>query len=336
MRSSHIVSAAVAAALGVAAACAGKTSGTDSDGGPGNNAEGCPASAPSQGGSCSKEGLLCEYGADFDPLCNTVVVCSGGAWASPVYPGGGGPKQCPSKPLPTIMKNPQDCAASRGAVPEGAMCSSSSTCAYDGSTCFCGSFCPSYPIEMPPCDGGVMPGCCDTTVKWHCFDGPAYCPAPRPRIGSACATEGQRCATSAAVECGQSVIECRKGVWQVANTSCPISTRKAKKDIRYLGPEEQEQLREELMDTHLATYEYKAGDGERRLGFIIEDMPGGSPAVMPSREHVDLYGYASMAVATIQRQQAEIDALSRRLADLEDRCRAPAPRAKVDIPRASR
>jgi hypothetical protein len=321
MRASHIlVSGVVVLAIGVAMACNGKTTTGDSDGGPGPNASDCPSSEPAQDSSCSKEGLLCEYGTDFDPRCNDVRVCSGGKWATPFFPGGT-TKDCPSKPLPTTMPNPADCASTRDKVPAGMMCSSKSTCAYDGSTCFCGAWCSSYPLQMPPCDGGVTPNCCDMTVKWHCFDGPAYCSNPRPRVGTACTTEGQQCATGAPVECGQSIIQCTKGVWNIVNTGCPISTRKAKKDIEYLGPEEQERLRQELLDVHLATYEYKKGDGERHLGFIIEDMPNGSPAVMPSREHVDLYGYTSMTVATIQRQQAEIDDLSKRLADLEKNCR---------------
>src|SRR5947207_2557369 len=153
------------------------------------------SSVPSQDGSCSKNGLLCEYGSDFDPRCNTIVTCSGGKWTTPFYPGGGMTKQCPSNPLPTTTPNPSDCAATRAGVPVGTMCSTKSTCAYDGSTCFCGAWCSSYSIQMPLCDGGAMPNCCDMTVKWHCFDGPAYCPNPRPRIGSACTMEGQECAS---------------------------------------------------------------------------------------------------------------------------------------------
>src|SRR5206468_524829 len=118
----------------------------------------------------------------------------------------------------------------------------------------------SYPIRMPSCDGGVMPNCCDATVKWHCFDGPPYCPTPRPRIGSACTRGGDRCATGPAVECGQSIIECQKGVWNEVNTSCPISTRRMKKDIAYLDPSDQERLRAQLLATQLATYRYQSGD----------------------------------------------------------------------------
>ena len=52
------------------------------------------------------------------------------------------------------------------------------------------------------------------------------------------------------------------------------------------------------------------------LGFIIEDMPQGSPAVMSSRERVDLYGYLSMAVASLQQQEREIRELKVEIARL--------------------
>jgi len=296
----------------------GKTA-SDNDGGPSN--PDCPASAPAQGSACNKDGLSCEYGNDFNPLCNTIVVCSGAKWASPVYYGG--TRDCPSGPLPTSKPNPADCAATRGGVPVGTACSSMSTCAYDGSTCFCGAFCPSYPVGMPMCnaDAGVTMNCCDKSkITWHCFDGPNYCAMPRPRIGSPCTMQGQECAAGPPVECGQTVIECDKGVWTVLDNSCPISTRRMKKNIAYLAPSDAERTRDELLSVRLATYRYKSGDDATHLGFIIEDMPEQSPAVMPSRERVDLYGYTSMAVATIQLQQAEIAALEKRLADVEARC----------------
>jgi hypothetical protein len=45
-------------------------------------------------------------------------------------------------------------------------------------------------------------------------------------------------------------------------------------------------------------------------------MPGGSPAVLASRDRVDLYGYVSMAVASLQEQQREIDVLKAETARL--------------------
>lgn len=50
-------------------------------------------------------------------------------------------------------------------------------------------------------------------------------------------------------------------------------------------------------------------------------MPEGSPAVLASREQVDLYGYVSMAVAALQVQQKQIDELERQLAKTKRDCR---------------
>ncbi|MFT5354853.1 MAG: hypothetical protein ACI9KE_002066 [Polyangiales bacterium] len=89
-----------------------------------------------------------------------------------------------------------------------------------------------------------------------------------------------------------------------------MSTRRAKRDIEYLGEAEIETLAAAAMSTRLTTYEYidPALDGRRRLGFIIEDQPA-SYAVDPERSQVDLYGYTSMLVAAMQSQERRIEAL---------------------------
>jgi hypothetical protein len=99
---------------------------------------------------------------------------------------------------------------------------------------------------------------------------------------------------------------------------CPISLRSAKHDIDYLDPAELESVRRELLATRLATWEYnnEPRPGTTHLGFIIDDALG-SPAVAADGGHVDLYGYTSMAVATVQLQQQEIDALKAELAALK-------------------
>ena len=74
------------------------------------------------------------------------------------------------------------------------------------------------------------------------------------------------------------------------------------------------------MSVRLATYRYKpgvTGEDAQHLGFIIEDMPQGSPAVLASRDRVDLYGYVSMAVAALKVQERELDALKKRVERLE-------------------
>lgn len=308
----------------VVTACGGKTSDntnatadtgtTTSDTGPGPLPPDCPPASIE--GACTKEGLLCEYGTDYNPLCNTIRVCSAGRWASPIT--FGGPSKCPSGGPPTYPPNPSTCAPSQKSIPPGACSEKGTTCNYDGAVCSCGVFCPSFPIRMRDCDAdaGITTSCCDTTkVEWHCFGGPPYCAATRPRIGTPCKM-GDECAFELAKECGQAAMECRAGVWQMTNSSCPASTAAAKDDIAYVSDGDAEHLRDALMKIPLATYRYK-NEKDHHLGFIIEDLPPNSPAVLPSRDRVDLYGYLTMAVAAIQRQEKEIAALKLEVARLK-------------------
>jgi hypothetical protein len=73
------------------------------------------------------------------------------------------------------------------------------------------------------------------------------------------------------------------------------------------------------MSISLASYSYKNDPptARRRLGFIIDDQPDPSFAVDDDRTHVDLYGYTSMLLATVQEQQKEIAELKRRVDRLE-------------------
>jgi hypothetical protein len=99
---------------------------------------------------------------------------------------------------------------------------------------------------------------------------------------------------------------------------CPISRREYKRDISYLGESDRLELQDDLMRTKLATYHYKGEDSAERkhLGFIINDMGEASPAVEADRQHVDLYGYTAMTVATLQLQQRQIAALDTQVAEL--------------------
>jgi hypothetical protein len=99
------------------------------------------------------------------------------------------------------------------------------------------------------------------------------------------------------------------------NENCPISRAKWKKDIAYLDAAGRATLHHELMDMKLATWEYSVDSAPkgRRLGFIIDDQPG-IPAV--DGDHVDVYAYATMAVAALQEQQKQIDALKAEIEEL--------------------
>jgi hypothetical protein len=113
----------------------------------------------------------------------------------------------------------------------------------------------------------------------------------------------------APVECGQTVMQGQAGAWTLENNSCPVSTAQAKRDIQYVVPSDADRLYRQLLDVRLATYRYRQGDAAKHLGFIIEDMPPGSPAILPSRDRVDLYGYVSMTVAALKVQAAQLAAL---------------------------
>jgi hypothetical protein len=100
---------------------------------------------------------------------------------------------------------------------------------------------------------------------------------------------------------------------------CPISSRNFKDGIEYVGGDGLQELHDEALRIRLATYNYKGqyeDPNPKHLGFIIEDAPPESPAVEWSRDRVDMYGYLSMVVATMQIQEKEIEALRRELAYL--------------------
>ncbi len=137
-----------------------------------------------------------------------------------------------------------------------------------------------------------------------------------PNLGTACAPAGVNCVYRCGPEGG---VRCQGGVWVSSDGGqCPISSREVKRDIRYLGDQELAAVAADVEAIRLARYRYKdpvLGKREH-LGFIIEDSPG-IAAVDRDGRHVDLYGYASMLVATAQKQAQEIRALKKELAALK-------------------
>ena len=102
-------------------------------------------------------------------------------------------------------------------------------------------------------------------------------------------------------------------------TNCPISQARLKHGIDYLDGAEGGAAAAALLDLRLATYRYRdvRDDGRRHLGFVIDDLPAGSPAVHAGGRHVDLYGYTSMAVAALQTQAEHVQRMEARMAELE-------------------
>jgi hypothetical protein len=98
-----------------------------------------------------------------------------------------------------------------------------------------------------------------------------------------------------------------------------VSRREFKTAIRYVDAQERAALAAEALSIPIASYAYKTDppDARRRLGFIIDDQPDPSFAVDGDRTHVDLYGYTSMLLATVQEQQRAIAELKQRVEMLE-------------------
>jgi hypothetical protein len=109
-----------------------------------------------------------------------------------------------------------------------------------------------------------------------------------------------------------------------------VSARAFKEDVSYLSDDERTALARQTLGIQLARYRYKNEPpmARRRLGFIIDDQPNPSPAVLDDRTHVDEYGYTSMLLATLQQQARELTELRRRVELLEHAgpSRAPASR----------
>jgi hypothetical protein len=220
------------------------------------------------------------------------------------------------------------------------------TCLYD---CVCGISYPGggnqwtccFPLDAPGCpplpttttSTTIEPTPCEVAhCRWFRTCGDPVCrspfeePVPVPGVaactteteGAACTTRSARCDPGAG--CGQLLL-CDDQ--DPTRYGCPISRREFKRDVRYLSNADIERLRAELLRLRLARYRYASEDGPpERLGFMIDDV-GKSPAVAHDGTHVDLYGYTSLAVAAIQAQARELEALRREVAELRARCEAP-------------
>ena len=103
------------------------------------------------------------------------------------------------------------------------------------------------------------------------------------------------------------------------------STIRAKEDILYLDETMRNSVARSALELRLASWRYKDSSlgTHRHLGIIIEDSPH-APAVDQTREVVDLYSYASMAIAAaqvqakeLQRLRDEVEALRREVATLK-------------------
>lgn len=164
-------------------------------------------------------------------------------------------------------------------------------------------------------------------LKWYTTCGAPVCDTNMQPSMPACTTqkEGDSCDAmdpQCGLPCGASLV-CAAVDPKGTPPICPISLARYKHDIRYLPEGDLQRVHDDLIATPLATWRYnhEGPTGREHLGFIIDDNPK-SPAVAESGEHVDLYGYTSMAVAALQVQQKQIEALARETRALREELRA--------------
>lgn len=290
-------------------------------------------------------------GCGTGEFCNSSGNCCPALGCNPNCPYGillsdKGCDTCQCKPAPAKTCNPlsmspvAQCAATEFcAVPDGVCGSSEGKCTLKPSVCtkelkqVCGCDAKTYDNPclaaaagvsiaksgacVPPATGLNFYVSCGYPVcgaEWQPTPGVALCTTEQ--VGAPCTSEGQTCDPK--MGCGQMFV-CAKSDPKLQG--CPKSRAKYKADITYIDGTQRQRLAAELLDTRLATYRYTAAGpaGKRHLGFIIDDQPLGA-AVDPQRDMVDLYGYLSLSVATLQEQQQQIHQLRQELQDLRAQC----------------
>lgn len=174
--------------------------------------------------------------------------------------------------------------------------------------------------STPPDDAGADAGP-SSALHWYESCGAPVCGvSPEPynsptirdctdeKLGGACGLEGDRC--DGVLGCGATLI-CATSDPTMRPGGCPISRARYKEDVAYLSEAELRAFHEQLLRLPLASYRYKHAPGAGpQLGFMIDDV---EPSVAVSGDHVNMYGYLSMAVAAIQVQQRQIEALQTEL-----------------------
>jgi hypothetical protein len=177
---------------------------------------------------------------------------------------------------------------------------------------------------------GGSGGAQDTTVptaklSWYSTCGEPVCGGYRgpfpgvplcttEKAGDICATANAQCDPKSMCD---ALLLCADKDPKQQTGGCPISRALYKRDIRYLSEVQKKQIYQEIQALKLASYRYTdAGpSGAQRLGFVIDDIERSvgstlaTSALNAERDQVDLYGYISMAVATLQVQAKQIEAL---------------------------
>lgn len=191
-------------------------------------------------------------------------------------------------------------------------------------TCSCSSGGMVACTEKACIDAGADAGS-DAGLRWFKTCGAPVCgpsfdaPTGQPRcttekVGDACKSSGTMCDPS--LGCAVNLI-CDASDPTLRPGGCPISRARFKEGIRYLDRRELTEIASRLLQTPLAEWRYKGDLSQRpQMGFIIEDV---EPSPSVEGDQVNLYGYASMAVAALQVQGQELRSMHEELATLRAR-----------------
>lgn len=178
-----------------------------------------------------------------------------------------------------------------------------------------------------PCGSGDPVGCV--------FTNPVEIPDPKVKkcadLGvsenDVCTESGARCVLAPARQegldggsgCRQSAsyLTCLAGKRDSGPGGCPVSSRKKKKNVRYLEGDEKERLSREVLGLKVASYEYiDPADGPSpTVGFIVEDTKDAA-FVMNEHSRINMMSYTTSLVVTVQQQQSRLDKLERELSEL--------------------
>jgi hypothetical protein len=93
-----------------------------------------------------------------------------------------------------------------------------------------------------------------------------------------------------------------------------LSSREFKKNITRVASNEYQNMLEKVVKMGLTRYEYKkehGGDGQRKLGFIAEEMP--KEVLSKDSKGVDLYELLAYTLGALKAQQREIEDLKAQL-----------------------
>lgn len=149
--------------------------------------------------------------------------------------------------------------------------------------------------------------------------------------GDSCTTEGQRCVQLPAQACSSSptqsinsasFLTCRSEPFP-SDPACPMSSAAAKQHILHLSSKARAEIAQTMLTTKLAQYEYRSpavGDTAPQLGFVIEELGEAAYVLHSDGAHVNVYGYASAILATVQEQQRHIEKLTTEVETLQRQC----------------